>query len=376
MEKCKICGKEFKRITSSHLKTHDMTYQKYVQPHCTCLNRLLISLKQIVLPGFLAAGIAIILPSILMLGGIYNIGVPLEHIAPGINTVFPSNLDELFEANVALRLQVTDYGGSGIDYENSNVSLKKGEEEINLSKEINSQDNVLKFYTSKNLTKGKYDIFILLKDKAGNPFSHISTFKIVERPKPKLNVYTDLIPEIIANKAYAKIMIQNYGEETLSNFFVGYKFANSTYNWANMTTTVLLPGQTTIALLDTNLTLNCSVIAKANTEFYVEPLNKTNYILPINVSKRVCLFGVLDISIFSYNGFNQNFTDYRYPYYEGEVEFGYQKINNNTIVVKSKEEIPKSAQKIDVMLIDIGTLCISKAETYEYCFSYYVNRKT
>ena len=30
MTVCKICGKEFKRLTSSHLKTHDYTMEQYI----------------------------------------------------------------------------------------------------------------------------------------------------------------------------------------------------------------------------------------------------------------------------------------------------------------------------------------------------------
>ena len=29
MEKCKICGKEFKQVTATHIKTHDMTVEEY-----------------------------------------------------------------------------------------------------------------------------------------------------------------------------------------------------------------------------------------------------------------------------------------------------------------------------------------------------------
>ena len=31
MEECKICGKSYKRITASHLNTHDITLEEYLK---------------------------------------------------------------------------------------------------------------------------------------------------------------------------------------------------------------------------------------------------------------------------------------------------------------------------------------------------------
>ncbi len=143
MEQCKICKKMYKRITTSHLRIHGLSLQKYKQlhggngfkPSTKSKKRIISELGLSIVVTVLASLILMPVVSRALISiGIPKIGVsPLETIDPRIESTFPQNNDIIDDEKVSLFAILSDEGGSGIDWDKSRIELRRGTELIQLA---------------------------------------------------------------------------------------------------------------------------------------------------------------------------------------------------------------------------------------------------
>lgn len=282
---------------------------------------------------------------------------------PYISNVEPAENLILRNAS-SIKIYPEDVGGSGLNLQNSKISLYGSKKGHILGDISHSSDQYIEFMPNSDLLPDTYTVKTIIKDRAGNIVEKTYSFTIIEA---NISVKTMFDPILKDGNYYARFLLINTGDIPLSDIYVDYFFLcfMNESKRANLTNNYLGPGDSTYfdVPFSEEMDYNCKPIAKFNMDLYQDGCGN-KFVACKDEKQEACSWCRVNINVTADELSSIKSFKVYYPFFKGNLTFG---IFEGCLSQEQLDTMNLTKTPIDVFMIQLKDICIKGEMPLEWC---------